>query len=216
MKKILYISLLAIITLFSACDDKETEDISRITYFPDFTLEGGEFYRHEMGTAYTEPGVVAMEGENELEVVTSGDVVDSNVPGIYEVVYSATNVDGFDGSVSRYVIVTDEVDDSAVNLSGDYELVHGSFVIFDVPVKKKEAGYYTMGSIYGYEKTYGAQYTMPVRIVYVRAGEIALVPMTDLFGYALTATGTISEGGLFEFLISRDGTPWSYRRWQKL
>ncbi|MDQ1769652.1 DUF5011 domain-containing protein [Labilibaculum sp. A4] len=215
MKKILYISLLAIITLFSACDDKETEDISRITYFPDFTLEGGQFYRHEMGTAYTEPGVVAMEGENELTVTTTGEV-DSNVPGLYEIVYSATNVDGFIGTISRYVIVTDEIDDSAVNLSGEYELVNSSLVIFSVPVKKKDAGYYNMGSLYGYEETYGAQYTMPIRFVYVRAGEIALVPLVDIFGYHLTATGTVSVDNVIKFNISRDGTPWSSRTWKKL
>ncbi len=215
MKKILYISLLAIITLFSACDDKETEDISRITYFPDFTLEGGQFYRHEMGTAYTEPGVVAMEGENELTVTTTGEV-DSNVPGLYEIVYSATNVDGFIGTISRYVIVTDEIDDSAVNLSGEYELVNSSLVIFSVPVKKKDAGYYNMGSLYGYEETYGAQYTMPIRFVYVRTGEIALVPLVDIFGYHLTATGTVSVDNVIKFNISRDGTPWSSRTWKKL
>lgn len=215
MKKILYISLLAVITLFSACDDKETEDISRTTYYPDFTLEGGQFYRHEMGTAYTEPGVVAMEGENELAVVTTGEV-DSNVPGLYEIVYSATNVDGFDGSISRYVIVTDEVDDSAVNLSGEYELVHGSYVIFSVPVKKKDAGYYTMGSLLGYEKTFGAQYTMPIRFVYVRAGEIAVVPMVDIFGDALTATGTVSAENVFVFIVSANGEAWASRTWKKL
>ncbi|WP_461631909.1 immunoglobulin-like domain-containing protein [Labilibaculum euxinus] len=206
---------MAIITLFSACDDKETEDISRITYFPDFTLEGGQFYRHEMGTAYTEPGVVAMEGENELTVTTTGEV-DSNVPGLYEIVYSATNVDGFIGTISRYVIVTDEIDDSAVNLSGEYELVNSSLVIFSVPVKKKDAGYYNMGSLYGYEETYGAQYTMPIRFVYVRTGEIALVPLVDIFGYHLTATGTVSVDNVIKFNISRDGTPWSSRTWKKL
>ena len=73
-----------------------------------------------------------------------------------------------------------------------------------------------MGSFYGYEETYGDIYKMPVRIVYVESGLAALVPMVDLFGYYLTATGTINENGDLIFSISRDGNAWSSRIWRKV
>lgn len=207
--------MLSISFSFTSCDDLETENISKITYYPDFVITGGEYYRHQVGTSFTDPGYTAFEGENELDVTATGSV-DSDTPGIYELNYSATNVDGFDGSAKRFVIVTDELDDSGVDMSGTYQLVHGSLVIFDIVVKKDEKGYYNMPSLYAYEYTYGMEYKMPVKFVYVSDGHAELVPMLDLWSNYLTSKITIHPNGDLEFPVFRNGSYWSSRYWKKL
>ena len=103
MKKILYISLLAIITLFSACDDKETEDISRVTEYPIITVLGDDLIYVERGTTFVDPGATSSGGEEVLV-----DAVDTNQPGIYTVEYAAANADGIPGIATRMVVVYEE------------------------------------------------------------------------------------------------------------
>lgn len=221
--KILKYSLITILMLvvFSACEKDYDSFITKITYYPTFELDGGVFIRHQAGTPYTDPQVIAKEGDTEIEVTAIpnpniGDV-DSNVPGIYAIDYFATNIDGYDGTATRYVIVTNEPNNNSHDLSGTYRLDNASLVPFDIVIEKnKETGIYTMGSFYGYENTYGNEYKMPVEIVYVESGLAALVPMVDLFGYYLTATCTIDDNGDLNFAISRDGSVWSSRIWRKV
>ncbi|MBC9796829.1 immunoglobulin-like domain-containing protein [Sinomicrobium weinanense] len=120
--KIFKINILVIVVLgFLAVSCSEERPIeSDITFYPTFELAGGPYVLVEKGTSY-EDVVTAMEGDTEIEVVTTGSV-DTNVEGLYVLNYSATNSDGFDGTALRYVIVTDQIENVRNNdLSGKYE-----------------------------------------------------------------------------------------------
>ena len=131
--------LVVALTLLSCEKDDETANISQVTTYPDFVLEGEDLIVIVQGENFTDPGVRALEGETEIPVSTSvvgspyidpahtdpsevgyTDAFDPNVPGIYTFNYSATNSDGFSGTASRTVIVLDAAPDPAVDLSGNY------------------------------------------------------------------------------------------------
>lgn len=103
MKKILYLSLFAIVALLASCDDDATEGISRITEYPIITVLGDELIYVEKGSTFVDPGATSSGGE-EVKI----DVVDTNKPGIYTVEYAAVNPDGLDGVSTRTVVVYEE------------------------------------------------------------------------------------------------------------
>lgn len=130
MKKAIYklmgcfIALLAV--TLTACEDETSQDISTITYYINFELEGDETMYLPVGTAYVEPGFTAMEGDQDVtsSVVTSGSV-DGNTVGLYTITYSAVNQDGFSSSTSRTVIVYDPT--VTLDISGTYTTAEGSY-----------------------------------------------------------------------------------------
>lgn len=115
MKKLFILPILAL--FFVSCADETTGDVSKVTNYPIFTVLGDELIILNKGEAFVDPGVIVMEGENEIEYTTtiSGDYrggtsLDTNVADIYHITYSATNVDGFSGTAGRTVIVVDDGD----------------------------------------------------------------------------------------------------------
>jgi len=81
-------------------------------------MEGDQILVSELGIAYTEPGVVATVGEEEVEVQTDGSV-NPDDPGVYPISYTAMNTDGYSRTATRQVVVYDPATD-AVDLSGEY------------------------------------------------------------------------------------------------
>ena len=113
------ISLVFSIMLLVSCSEERPIN-SEITYYPTIEIEGGQYIITQKGEPYTDTGVVAKSGDNELPLVTTGTVNTSQV-GLYRLNYSATNVDGFDGTSFRYVIVADNPSAIAArDLSGSY------------------------------------------------------------------------------------------------
>ena len=111
MKKII-LNLLIASSIFIACDNKDTDNVSRITNYPIITVAGDDPYFVPQGTSYEDPGATAIEGTNEIPVLTNAQGVyrgettlNTSVTDEYQVKYTATNVDGFKGSASRKVIV---------------------------------------------------------------------------------------------------------------
>ena len=97
-----------------------TVGISKITYFPVLTKQGSDYVTVAAGGTFTDPGVTAKEGTNDLAVTTSGSV-DTNTPGVYTLTYSAINKDGFSASAKRTVVVySTDVTATANDLSGSY------------------------------------------------------------------------------------------------
>jgi hypothetical protein len=129
MKKYLII-LTAFVLCFASCK-KETEGISKETSFPVLSRAGDEIIYLKKGEAFTDPGVTATEGDKDLEVKTSG-TVDTNVAGVYTLTYSAINSDGYPGSTTRKVVVSDIAADAAANdLSGSYaRSTNGSLAVW--------------------------------------------------------------------------------------
>jgi hypothetical protein len=123
MKKLKYIfQLLALGSLFvlPSCD-KESENLSRITYYPVFDYKGDHFVSVPVGGTYTDPGVTAtLDGKDYPVTVEGAADVDFNTPGVYTITYSSINPDTFPAYEYRYigVIAPDAV---AADLSGNYE-----------------------------------------------------------------------------------------------
>lgn len=121
MKKSLYfIVCAALLLVIGSCQKLTTEGLTRTTYYPIITLQGDDPLLVPVGSAYNDPGVTATEGGEDVtsKVVVGGDKIDPNKIGLYSVTYSATNVDGFDASISRTVIVFDP--SVTVSIAGSY------------------------------------------------------------------------------------------------
>lgn len=127
MKKLfLYVAIG--ITLLSCNADLESEGLSKITYFPEFILEGEDFYLLNEGDAYVEPGIEVLEEGSAIPFTTSitgrysGFASTTNIgtePDQYSVSYSATNRDGFTSSVSRTIVAVN-TGDLVTSLEGAY------------------------------------------------------------------------------------------------
>jgi len=119
MRKYINLLILSSLFLFASCD-KETEGISKITYYTDLSLNGLDEMVVRVGGTYTEPGYVAIENEVDVtdNVVVTG-TVDATQLGAYTLVYSVKNKDGFAKSAERLVLVVPAVT-STIDLSGVY------------------------------------------------------------------------------------------------
>lgn len=126
MKKIIIASLILTGALLTSCEENDTANVSKITNYPIITVSGDDPYFVPQGATYVDPGAVAMEGSNEIDVVTTaagkyrgGTTLDTNVTDEYLVTYTATNADGFDGTASRKVIVY-KTGDLVTSIEGVY------------------------------------------------------------------------------------------------
>ena len=111
MKKII-IALLIAGSFFTACTTDDTANVSKVTYFPIFTILGPNPYFVALGTPYTDPGAVAKAGSTVVPHTTTAAgkyrgtaTLDTSKSDEYAVTYSATNSDGFVGTGTRKVIV---------------------------------------------------------------------------------------------------------------
>lgn len=108
MKKIYIIIALAAVITIGCNSNLETEGISRITYFPDFIVEGEDINVIDVDEAFTEPEVTVLEQGSEIpftavytgrytgyEGTTIGSELDE-----YTLTYEAVNRDGFEASRS--------------------------------------------------------------------------------------------------------------------
>ncbi|MBF6596657.1 MAG: DUF5012 domain-containing protein [Fermentimonas sp.] len=124
MKKYKY-SLIIISALFFLSCEKETEGVSRITYYVDLTLKGNPVEFTALGSSFEDPGWTAIqEGEDVSDDVTVTGSVDTDQVGLYTISYSAANVDGFEKNVSRRVVVYDPTPSSLE--SGVYKVSKSS------------------------------------------------------------------------------------------
>ncbi|MDR1022272.1 MAG: DUF5012 domain-containing protein [Prevotellaceae bacterium] len=106
MKRHFYLAFLSVLLLFGC--EKETENVSRTTYYCDFSLKGNPVEFVSLGSAYSEPGWEASDQGVDVSsaVVTSG-AVDANEAGLYRISYSVKNTDGFPATLTRQVVVCD-------------------------------------------------------------------------------------------------------------
>lgn len=126
MKKTIQFLFLSFIIVLGACnkDDINNTDTkigrSRVTFFPVVTLLGERYMAVEVGGQYTEEGIEATESGEPIPYTTTG-TVNTAVPGVYTLTYSAENKDGFSAVVKRTVAVYDTDPDAAAHdLSGNY------------------------------------------------------------------------------------------------
>jgi hypothetical protein len=119
---------LMILSMFMSSCDHESEGVSKITYYPTFTLHGEPSVLVKLGTPYTDEGATSTEAGTTIENKTTytgtyfnGPVstIDTNVPDVYTVSYTAINKDGFPGVTNRTVYVAGQ-GDLVNNLEGLY------------------------------------------------------------------------------------------------
>lgn len=126
MKKLIPILLISLIAVFPSCnkDDINNTDtevgISRVTTFPILSIKGERYMTVAKGGTFTDPGANAKVGSTDVPFTVSGTVT-TTTPGVYTVVYSAVNDDGFTASARRTVVVYEtDVTAAANDLSGNY------------------------------------------------------------------------------------------------
>lgn len=83
---------------------KDTVGSSRIIYYPSVAIKGQRTIIIDQGTTFTDPGVTATLNGQPV-TATSAVTVNSNVPGIYNLEYVATNPEGYTASDWRTVVV---------------------------------------------------------------------------------------------------------------
>lgn len=127
MKKYRYILVILFSTFLFASCEKETEGISKVTYYCELDLNGGEILPVAKGSTYTDPGYVALEnGEDVSDRVTVSGTVNTAAEGSYTLTYTINNAEGFPTTLSRRVIVYDNSD---VNTTNDIEGAYNSTVL---------------------------------------------------------------------------------------
>jgi hypothetical protein len=191
MKKIIYsLFLFCSLVIFAGCKDITTEDTSKITYFVNFEILGDAVTLVEVGNKFTDPGVIATEGDTDVtnNVEVSGSV-NSNVIGLYYITYSAVNVDGFSASTKRTVVVYNPA--ITTNLSGNYIAAAGThrfdanteavvaYSGYPVRISAMAPGVFYVSDFFGgyYDKRagYGGNYAMTGYISLNKDGSIDLL-----------------------------------------
>ena len=133
MKKIL--SILVVAFLVFSCSPEDSGNVSKITYYPEFKLNGDDVMFINKGDEFVDEGVIATEGDTEIPYTTKvtgkyrgGTSVDSNVVDIYTITYTAVNQDGFTGTAMRtvYVIETGDLVNSIAGLYTSTVLRNGA------------------------------------------------------------------------------------------
>src|ERR1700739_2816789 len=129
--KIFSIPLLLIIVVMMAFCNKEnfnyppgTVGRSTIIYFPSIAIKGEHIMAIDQDSSFTDPGATATLGGTSVSYTVSPSV-DSSVPGIYTLTYTAQNAQGFTATDFRMVVVipTTMVTDPTVqsnDFSGTY------------------------------------------------------------------------------------------------
>ncbi len=178
MKKIYYI-LCAMSTLFLASCEKDSEGASKITTYCTFDMSGDQRTYHILGTPFTDPGCKAYEGDTEVDVTTKSNV-NPDKGGIYSIVYSAVNSDGYSASAVREVIVYYPNDDIMGNWTANivrngatkrgpytFELIPLSANTFNIPD--------LLGGWYWYGSGYGVTYAFPAVVQFDSSNVLSVV-----------------------------------------
>lgn len=187
MKKIIYFAIGAVVamTLAASCT-KESEGLTRITYYPVLELEGETTMLVDKGSNFTEPGYTAtLNGEDVSADVKVESNVNTSKSGIYSVVYSIVNADGFSSVAKRTVIVFDfedpvegiyTVDPSSYRLYNGAQLAFGR--AFQIYVLANGDGTYLVDDILGgwycQRAGYGTDYAMQATIS-ISGGSVNLI-----------------------------------------
>ena len=108
-KNILFTMLLALIAVsVTSCGDKESEGLSRITYYPSVELLGNSYAVINLGETYEDEGCYAEQnGQDVSDKVVISSNINNNRVGAYTMRYAAYNEDGFSAVASRTVYVVD-------------------------------------------------------------------------------------------------------------
>ncbi|MEP6951282.1 MAG: DUF5011 domain-containing protein [Ginsengibacter sp.] len=217
-KRYVYILIVFVLAL-SSCDkdpivsNDKMVGRSKVTYYPNFEITGGENISVVVGPAFTDPGVKASAGGADIPVTTSG-TVDGSAVGFYTLTYAATNVDGYSASVTRNVFVIPSAEVQGVDLSGAYMTTGGTP---NATITKIAPGVYFTDNCWGN----GSTAIIPAYF-FCPDGKIPIIPFQVAGPYGrieTTMPGTYSASGLITWTIIREdfSPPLTLQKtWQKL
>jgi hypothetical protein len=213
MKNIKYLCLVLLITasFLTGCErELETEGISRITYYAEFQMQGEQWISLPVGASFTDPGVTATEGGQPIQVTVSGDAVNTSTPGVYTIVYTATNKDGFSATTRRYIGVIAQ-DAIATDLTGSYKRNAGVGGVSNV-TKIKDGLYFASNvggtatsdaiGVYFYHVT-GNQLGVPVQV-------------TETGGVFYCDNATVEVGKNYKWVVHGPGYGTALRTFEKI
>jgi hypothetical protein len=109
MKRSISIFTLSLLIILVACnknDINNTSDrvgISRVVFFPAIKTNGQRLIIINQGATFTDPGATAT--LNGVATPFTVNTVNTNVPGVYDLTYTATNPQGFTATDWRTVVV---------------------------------------------------------------------------------------------------------------
>ena len=124
MKLINKISIAFILSalIFTGCKKETTADVSKTVAvsFPEITLNGNELVTVAVGATYTDAGAKLTDDITGAvtDIQPTSSNVNTAVPGLYLVNYSASNSNGFTTSATRSVAVTSV--NNPIDRSGTY------------------------------------------------------------------------------------------------
>lgn len=226
MKKYKYIFVIFLSAFLFASCEKETEGLSRTTFYCELDLKGNPIEFVALGSNFNDPGWIASEnGVDVSNKVTVIGTVNTQVAGLYRLVYSVNNADGFAKTASRQVVVYDTTPsamssgfytvDANSNRNGTtfygrpftiliYQVSPGRFYVSDL-----------FGGYYDQRAGYGSSYAMVGRIALSGSNEITLLSssvagwgdsLDDLIDGSFdpatnTAKWTAQYAGLYNFNV---------------
>lgn len=186
-KNYLYLAMFALVAMFAtSCQEVTTEGMTRITYYPQLTLEGETQVILDKGSQYVEPGYSALlNGEDVTEDVDVVSNVDASTSGVYSVTYSIVNADGFASTATRTVVVLDPndavegfyyTDPESYRIAAATGLYGGEF---EVLILNNGDGTYSVDDMlagwYAQRAGYGMNYAMQGIIAVAEDGTISLL-----------------------------------------
>lgn len=200
-RKIFYLMILALtVVAFSSCSKDEYND-TRITYYPTLTMSGDNYMSWAKGAQFKDPGYKCiLNGEDVTGQVTIKSNVDVTKSGLYTVVYSFTNADGFSSSLTRTVFVADasdaveglyKVDPSSYRMASGKQTLYSSFgKDMYIEVLKNGSNYSVtdfIGGFYDQGKGYGTDYALSGQMTVANDGKISILD-NNLPGFGGSAT----------------------------
>jgi len=227
MKKIFYI-FFAIFPLLFSCEEKETEDISRITSVPHMELLGDNPVVLIKGTEYAEEGIYAElytsggDTISDIEYTIINDI-DPDVAGSYKITYEVLNSEGIPFYINRSVVVADIEGYDVFELpTGSYTGVwsgsDGRTLGTGIQIQKLTTGIYSVSDLiaglYAQYAGYGPDMAAPGVFVIDESGNIrSELGSSDGFGADVTTANVSfdSNTNTISYTVTIGGTyNWSY------
>jgi hypothetical protein len=130
MKNIFRLACCCFLTMIISCKKEAIVDtptqvgISKVAFYPSIQINGPKFVAVTEGSAYDDPGAVALLNGDTITYTTSMTVTSSTAAGVYTINYTATSADGSSSDQRIVVVVPASVVADPVIISHDYTGVY--------------------------------------------------------------------------------------------
>ena len=185
-KNIFFAMMLALVSFaLTSCGDKDSEGLSRFTYYPVLELQGETSMVVAKGSTFQDPGFTAtLNGQDVSSQVAVNSNVNTAKSGVYSVVYSIKNDDGITANARRTVVVLDPnsaIEGFYLTKADSYRLRQGAQVnygrAFEILIIDNGDGTYSvddmLGGWYCQRAGYGTNYAMSGTIAVADDGTVS-------------------------------------------